>query len=87
MGDFNLNPNDDDDHKKLATLSGSNKKRVLHEITYHTHNHQLDHIFLDTALYPEYFCTSYNNHTSDHKAITIRLPLNDNKFSERFFKQ
>ena len=84
MGDFNLNPNDDNDHKKLATLSGNNKKRVLHEITYHTHNHQLDHIFLDTALYPEHFCTSYNNHTSDHKAITIRLPLNDNKFSEEF---
>ena len=84
MGDFNLNPNDDNDHKKLAALSGNNKTRVLHEITYHTHNHQLDHIFLDTALHPEYFCTSYNNHTSDHKAITIRLPLNDNKISEEF---
>ena len=84
MGDFNLNPNDDKDHKKLATLSGNNKTRVLHELTYHTYNHQLDHIFLQTELYPEHFCTSYNNHTSDHKAITIRLPLNGNKFSEQF---
>ena len=84
LGDFNLNPNDDKDHKRLAALTGNDKTRVLHELTYHTYNHQLDHIFLDTNLYPEHFCTSYNNHTTDHKVITIRLPLNGNKFSEQF---
>ena len=69
---LNLNPNDDKDHKRLAALTANYKTRVLHELTYHTYNHQLDHIFLETNMYPEHFCTSYNNHTIDHKVITIR---------------
>ena len=41
MGDLNLDPNRDEDQKKLTILMGTNKKRVLHEVTT-TRINQLD---------------------------------------------
>ena len=43
MGDLNLDPNRDEDQKKLTILMGTSKKRVLHEVTT-TRINQLDHI-------------------------------------------
>ena len=82
LGDFNLNANKDDDHKKLTLLMGTSMKRVLHEVTT-TRINQLDHILLDTSI-TKYFCTSFVNRTSDHKAITIRLPYGKNELSLEF---
>ena len=44
----------------------------------------MDHIFLNKSKYPDHFCTTYNNFTSDHKAIAVRLPFAGNQFSESF---
>ena len=82
MGDFNLDPNRETDKTKLKLLEESGKRRVLFEITT-TRINQLDHIFLD-SYFKEYFSTCYNNHTSDHKVITIRLPIGSNNISEKF---
>ena len=86
MGDLNLDPNRAEDYEKLAVLTGNFKRRVLHETTFRWGN-QLDHIILEKDLYPDHFCTSYSNHTTDHKTIAIRLPLGKNKFSEHFKKE
>ena len=82
LGDINLDANRDDDHKKLMLLMGTSMKRVLHEVTT-TRINQLDHILLEKSI-TKYFCTSYINHTSDHKAITIRLPNGNNELSLEF---
>ena len=86
MGDLNLDPNRDNDYEKLAALTGNFQSRVLHEATFRWGN-QLDHIILSKDLYPDHYCTSYTNHTTDHKSIAIRLPLGQNKFSESFKKE
>ena len=87
MGDLNLDPSrDDEDQRKMSILMGHHKKRVLHEVTSKRNNNQLDHILMDKNLCSEYFSTSYNNYTSDHKAITIRIPFAGNKFSDDFKK-
>ena len=82
LGDLNLNATKDEDHKKLTLLMGTSKQRVLHEVTT-TRINQLDHILLDNSI-TKYFCTSFINHTSDHKAITIRLPIGNNELSQEF---
>ena len=82
MGDLNLDPNRDEDHKKLTILIGTSKKRVLHEVTT-TRINQLDHILIDATMV-NYFGTSYFNYTTDHKTITLRLPLEGNKLSKKF---
>ena len=35
-------------------------------------------------MYPDHFCTTYNNFTTDHKVIAVRLPFAGNQFSESF---
>ena len=82
-GDLNLDPERDDDMKKLIMLLANNKIRALNEITTSRFN-QLDHILLKKDLYKEYFCTSFLNYTSDHKVITMRLPIHSNLFSDSF---
>ena len=85
MGDLNLDPmkTDGEDLGKLSVLQGNSRSRVLHAVTT-THNNQLDHIFLNKSKYPDHFCTTYNNFTSDHKVIAVRLPFAGNQFSESF---
>ena len=85
MGDLNLDPNRESDYSNLIYLLGNDKKRVLYEVTT-THINQLDHVIIDKKI-DEYFCTSYNNHTSDHKAITIRIPNEENEISEEFKRE
>ena len=82
MGDLNLDPNRDEDHKKLMLLTGTTKKRILHEVTT-TRINQLDHIIIDPTIV-DYFCTSFVNHTTDHKSICLRLLIDGNKLSENF---
>ena len=82
IGDLNLDPNRDADAKKLAHFLESDKKRALFEVTTN-HVNQLDHILIDTGI-NDYFTTAYNNHTSDHKAIAIRLPHEGNNIGEGF---
>ena len=79
---MNLDPNRESDKTILDLISNRGMKRILHEITTSRIN-QLDHIFVDES-YNDYFCTSYNNHSSDHKTITVRIPLGNSKISEDF---
>ena len=85
MGDLNLDPNREDDRKKLQQLCGPDKIRILHEHTT-VRSNQLDHIIMKSDIAPNAFATSYLNHSSDHRTITVRIPLHENGFSESFRK-
>ena len=83
MGDLNLNTNKDEDKKKLDKLISMDKERVLHEITTNSNN-QLDHILISKDLKQDHYCTSFNNFTTDHRVITIRLAKEGNNLSDKF---
>ena len=85
IGDFNLDPNRASDLKKLDFLCGPNRERHLREVTTSNLN-QLDHILVDKSLSKQCFTTSYYNPTSDHRTVTIRLPLKA-KFSSKFLEE
>ena len=85
MGDLNLDPNREDDKKKLQQLCGPGRIRILHEHTT-VRSNQLDHIIMKSDIAPNAFATSYLNHSSDHRTITVRIPLHENGFSESFRK-
>ena len=87
MGDLNLDiAKSRDQELKLRQLCGSSRVQVLKEFTF-TNFNQLDHIILRTDLAKNSFATSYRNPTSDHRTITIRLPVNFHFLSEAFKKQ
>ena len=87
MGDLNLDPvKDQNQDFKLRQLCGSSRVQVLKEITFTTHFNQLDHIILRSNLANNSFSTSYRNPTSDHRTITIRLPVNSHSLSDDFKK-
>ena len=83
MGDLNLDPAREQDREKLQKLCGPKRIRILHEHTT-TRSNQLDHIIMHSHLSTKVFATSYINHTTDHRTISVRIPLNGNKFSEHF---
>ena len=82
--DLNLDAYRTADQQKLEILC-QRKSKVLNEITTIRFN-QLDHILLDCALFPEYFATSYRNHTTDHHAVVVRIANIGNKKSEAFLQ-
>ena len=77
MGDLNLDAYRHEDSNKIRILC-QKRSKILNEITTIWFN-QLDHVLLDCHQFPEYFTTSFRNHTSDHYVITSRLPLLGNK--------
>ena len=85
MGDLNLDPAkaNGDQESKLRQLCGTSRAQVLKEFTF-TNFNQLDHIILRTDLAKKSYSTSYRNPTSDHRTITIRLPVNSHALSENF---
>ena len=83
MGDLNLDPSREEDMKKLQKLCGPGRLRILNEHTTARSN-QLDHIIMRSNLSTNVFATSFINQTSDHRTITVRIPLNQNNFSEDF---
>ena len=83
MGDFNLDPAREEDRKKLQKLCGLGKRRILHEHTT-TRSNQLDHIIIHSSISSKVFATSFINLTTDHRTISVRIPLNGNNFSEGF---
>ena len=86
IGDFNLDPNRATDLTKLDRMCGPNRERHLREVTTSNLN-QLDHILVDKSLAKQCFSTSYYNPTSDHRTVTIRLPMNaKSKFSSKFLE-
>ena len=82
-GDLNLDPEREDDMRKLTVLLANNKTLALKEVTT-SRNNQLDHILVNKKMFKDYFCTSFLNFTSDHKVITMRMPIEENSFSEKF---
>ena len=72
------------DLQKIKILC-EKKTKVLNEITTVRFN-QLDHVLLDCTLFPNFFTTSYRNHTTDHYAPVIRIPVFGNKLSEAFLQ-
>merc|ERR1712117_151697 len=85
MGDFNLDPCREADKSKLKQIEDQGYRRVLNEVTT-TRINQLDHIFMKSHS-DEFFSTCYNNHTSDHKVLAIRLPIGTNKITEEFKRE
>ena len=83
MGDLNLDPAREDDRKKLQKLCGPERVRILQEFTTSRSN-QLDHIILKSHLSPKVFATSFINLSSDHRTISIRIPLDGNDYSSSF---
>ena len=84
MGDFNLDPEKTGDQvTKLRQLCGSSRVQVLHEFTFRNFN-QLDHIFLNKDLAENSYSTSFRNPTSDHRTITVRVPINSHTLSQKF---
>ena len=86
MGDLNLDMDRAEDQVKLEALCGESKRRVLSEVTTDQYN-QLDQIILvNDEARQDAFCTSFENYTSDHKVIIIRLPnfIKKNKLCEKF---
>ena len=84
MGDINLDPNRSADVEKLTILCGHSLTRILHEPTTFNYN-QLDHVIIDKKLAPFSFSTSFFNYTTDHRTITVRIPLSEkNSFSDNF---
>ena len=84
MGDLNLDPVRDADKKKLQKLCGLERVMILDEHTT-TRSNQLDHIIMKSH-FTKVFATSFFSHSSDHRTISVRIPLNDNDFCESFKK-
>ena len=82
MGDLNLDAYRAEDAERLDILC-ERRTKVLNEITTIRFN-QLDHILLDCNLFPQYFATSFRNHTTDHHTIVLRIPALGNKKSDAF---
>ena len=87
LADMNLSPTRDEDHQKLATLCGLQRVPILHEMTFPPSFSQLDHIFLKTDLAKTAFSTSFINHSSDHRTITVRIPLDGSAQFTRKFRE
>ena len=83
IGDINLNPEHDDDRRKLEKLLGNKKQMVLHETTT-SKSSQLDHVLLSKNLQEDFYTTTFYNLTTDHRVLTLRLAKNGNKFTEKF---
>ena len=81
MGDFNLSHRIPNDQKKVINLCHEKKVSALSEITRSISNNQLDYILIDELLKLICFVTSFNNFISDHKSITARIGLNENKIT------
>ena len=84
MGDLNISQRISSDQEKLALLCNPSKTSVLREITRSVSNNQLDYVFANEKLHDKIYATAFNNFISDHKAITVRVGLNDNKLSNEF---
>ena len=82
MGDFNLSHRIDNHQKKLDKLCNNVKESVLKEITRSISNNQLDYVLVNSVLKEYCYSTSFYNFISDHKAIVLRMGLDDNKISK-----
>ena len=87
MGDYNLSHRIARDQQKLHELCQESKSNVLREITRSISNNQLDYILLDKTLEENSFVTSFNNFISDHKTITARIGLNENRITEEILSK
>ena len=79
MGDFNLSHRDQKDQEKLEELCQEVRYSALKEITRGISNNQLDYILIKNEFKNFSFTTSYYNFISDHKAITLRINLDQTK--------
>ena len=84
MGDLNLDTYRTGDLQKINLLC-EQRTKVLNEITTIRFN-QLDHVLLDCKLFPNFFTTSFRNHTTDHHAPVIRIPVFGNSISDAFLQ-
>ena len=78
LGDLNLSHRNEQDKKKINFLCDDGRVSALTEITRAQSNNQLDYILIQRAIMHYCFVTSYNNFISDHKAITLRINIDEN---------
>ena len=84
MGDLNLSHRIPSDQEKLSILCQTTKDNILNEITRSVSHNQLDYVLVNKELTEISYATSFHNFISDHKAITLRVGLYGNEFSESF---
>ena len=72
------------DQEKLKQVCHLSKISILNEITRSISNNQLDYIPAQKELADRSFATSFQNFISDHKEMTVRMGLHDNKCSKEF---
>ena len=82
LGDFNLSHRLKRDMSKIETICNESKTSLLTEITRKQSNNQLDYVLVTNDLIRSCYATSYNNFISDHNAITVRIGLDGNIFSD-----
>ena len=71
LGDLNLNPDIEDQKRKLDNLCGNTKILHLRDITTVRRN-QVDHIIVDKDKRHQVYTDCYLNFVSDHKSIVLR---------------
>jgi len=81
LGDLNLDPNDSNQKKKIATICKPRKKALLNETTTKYYK-QLDHILGEEKEELSVFTTAFTNFISDHKSIVLRISLSNSDFKE-----
>ena len=84
LGDFNLSHRLKSDKEKLSNICKPSKCNILNEITRSVSNNQLDYVLANKSLADKSYSTSFMNFISDHNSITVRVPLQQNKFSKMF---
>ena len=87
LGDLNLSHRVTEEKKKIDMLCEPSRFNSLTEITRTESNNQLDYIILHKKFRDSYFSTSYFNFISDHKAITVRLPLSERSTLKNSIKE
>ena len=87
MGDLNLSHQVKDQKSKLTVLCDDSKVSTLNEITRSLSNNQLDYVLVEKWLEGQTFSTSFYNFISDHKTITLRIGLDNNKLKEEIIQK
>ena len=85
IGDFNLDPERNLDTMKLKMLCGASRVRSLQEYTTN-HFNQLDHVIVNQKLSHCCYSSSFINQTSDHRIITIRIPMDQQPYQPVFLE-
>ena len=87
LGDLNISHRIEQHQAKLEKLCGSSKESILRDITRSISNNQLDYVIIDVVMKKQCYASCFYNFISDHKAITLRIGLEDNSISDKILEK